>query len=161
MGLIFTAQQTKIGSDSEYQNDLKRIPTILGIYLKRQDEILQEVIVRVTMFNNREQAQYDHIYYLVKQLKVLKSNQREPFLTFFIVGGLIYWGSENAVISIAIAWMGAMIRAVANDLKRTYFLTEHNRAVCDFEGDLDQLKTKLEFTLKIEAEVSKLTRWKL
>lgn len=113
------------------------------------------------MFNNREQAQYDHIYYLVKQLKVLKSNQREPFLIFFIVGGLIYWGSENAVISIAIAWMGAMIRAVANDLKRTYFLTEHNRAVCDFEGDLDQLKTKLEFTLKIEAEVSKLTRWKV
>ena len=72
MGLIFTEQQTTIGSDPEYQNDLKRIPTILGIYLKRQDEILQEVIVRVTMFNNREQAQYDHIYYLVTTSPLLQ-----------------------------------------------------------------------------------------
>ena len=58
-------------------------------------------------------------------------------------------------------WITVKIVVVADDLKRTYFLTEHNRALCDFEGDLDELERKLESHMKIEDEVSKVTRWKL
>lgn len=95
------------------------------------------------MFNEREQAQFERIQYVYNRILALKTRKREPFSIFLIVAALIYFGTEIIVVSIAIGWIAAMIKGVADDLKRTYFLSEFNRAMCDFEGDLEQMRLRL------------------
>lgn len=80
----------------------------------------------------------------------LKSSEREPFAVFVIVAALIYWGTEIIGVSIAVGWIAATIRGVAGDLKRTYLLTEFNRTMCEFEGDLEELQRKLTIVLEVE-----------
>jgi hypothetical protein len=111
------------------------------------------------MFNEREQAQFEHVQYVHSRLLALKSSKREPFAVFVIVAALIYWGTEIIGVSIAIGWIAAMIRGVADETKRTYLLTEFNRAMCDFEGDLEELQRKLKVVLEVE-RVSALPFWR-
>ncbi len=95
------------------------------------------------MFNEREQAQFEHVQYVHSRLLALKSSKREPLAVFVIAAALVYWGSGIIGVSIAIGWIASMIGAVGYDLKRTYLLTEFNRAMCDFEGDLEEMRLKL------------------
>ena len=106
------------------------------------------------MFNEREQAQFEHVQYVHHRLLALKSSKREPFAVFVIVAALIYWGTEIIGVSIAIGWIAAMIRGVADDLKRTYLLTEFNRAMCDFEGDLEEMRLRLGIDGAVESAIA-------
>jgi hypothetical protein len=105
------------------------------------------------MFNEREQAQFEHVQYVHHRLLALKSSKREPFAVFVIVAPLIYWGTEIIGVSIAIGWIAAMIRGVADDLKRTYLLAEFNRAMCDFEGDLEEMRLRLDIDGAVESAI--------
>ena len=111
------------------------------------------------MFNEREQAQFEQIQYVHRRLLALKSGKREPFAVFVIVAALIYWGTEIIAVSIAIGWIAAMIRSLAYDLKRTYLLTEFNRAMCDFEGDLEEMRLRLGIDGAVESAIA-LPFWK-
>lgn len=113
------------------------------------------------MFSEREQAQFEHLQYVQNRLLALKSSEREPFAVFVIVAALIYWGTEIIGVSIAVGWIAATIRGVAGDLKRTYLLTEFNRAMCEFEGDLEELQRKLTIVLEVDLLSAQpfLRRW--
>jgi hypothetical protein len=102
------------------------------------------------MISEREQAQFDHLQYVHSRLLALKVSKREPFAVFVIAAALVYWGSGIIGVSIAIGWIASMIVAVGYDLKRTYLLTEFNRAMCDFEGDLEEMRLKLGFDGAVE-----------
>jgi hypothetical protein len=111
------------------------------------------------MFNDREQAQFEHVQYVHIRLLALKSSKREPFAVFVIVAALMYWGTEIISVSIAIGWIAAMLRGVADDLKRTYLLTEFNRAVCEFEGDLEEMRLRLRIDGAVKSATA-LPFWK-
>jgi hypothetical protein len=112
----------------------------------------------VAVFSEREQAQFEHVQYVHRQLMVAKSTKREPLAIFIIIGGLIYYGTQVLAVAIAIAWIAAMLRGLADDLKRTYLLTEFNRAMCEFEGDLEALKLKLGIDRDLKI-IAKKTFW--
>ena len=112
------------------------------------------------MFDEQQQAQFEHLQYLQQKMFVLKSNKHNSIFVGFLIGSLMYWGTKVIVIAIAIGWIAAMIRGVADDLKRTYLLTEFNRAMCGFEGDLEELQEKLRIDRDIECSISK-PFWKI
>jgi len=105
------------------------------------------------MFNEREQKQFEHVQYVHGRLLALKSSKHNSLAVFVIVAALIYWGTEIIVVSLAIGWIAAMIRGVADDLKRTYLLIEFNRAMRDFEGDLEEMRLRLQIDAVIESEL--------
>lgn len=106
------------------------------------------------MFSEREQAQFEHIQYVHNRLLALKSSRREHLAVFGLVAGLVYWGTELIAVAVALGWIATMIRGAADDLKRTYLLTEFNRAMCDFEGDLEEMRLKLGIDGAIERAIT-------
>lgn len=104
------------------------------------------------MFSDREQAKFEHLQYIQRRLIAMKSKRYELVVIFLVFFGLAYWGAENIFIAITIGWIPIVVRASAYELKRTYLSTEFNRALCEFDGDLKELKLRL----RIDAELGKI-----
>lgn len=47
-------------------------------------------------------------------------------------------------MGIVFGFLASFIRGAADDIKHELLLVAHNRALCDFDGDLKQLQTRLD-----------------
>lgn len=102
------------------------------------------------MFTEKDQALFEHMDYIQKRLlKKKKSANLNLVVLFIFFAGLGYVGTEEIALAIVIGCLPTMFRAVADDIIREIMLTQHNRALCDFEGDLEKLQLKLKLSSKL------------
>jgi hypothetical protein len=98
------------------------------------------------MFYGREQKQYEHIKYTRKRL--LKRKKENGLFNLIIIlavfGALGYLGTDSIFLAVMFALLAALIRGTADDIIRELLLAEHNRAICEFDGDSVELRKELE-----------------
>jgi hypothetical protein len=97
------------------------------------------------MFNNdKELAQYEHIQYL--QNLIFEKDRRSTLNSLMLLAvflSLGYLGTQSIPLSIVIGLLPVLIRGAADDVILTNLRTEHNRSICEFDGDIESLNLRL------------------
>lgn len=96
------------------------------------------------MFNDRDQAKFEFMVSIQQRIKKQKKySTLNLSVLFAICAGLGYIGTENIALTIIIGFVPTLIRAVGEQIMMEQLRTEHHRALCDFDGDLEELQKRL------------------
>lgn len=102
------------------------------------------------MFSDRDQAKFEFMASIQQRIiQRKKSSTLNLVVLFSIFAALGYAGTGNVALTIVIGLVPTIIRAVGNQIMMEQLKTEHHRALCDFEGDLEELQTKLKTTNEV------------
>ena len=97
------------------------------------------------MFNSdKERAQYEHIQYL--QNEIFKKARHRGLNSLFLLAIFLllgYLGTQSIPLSIVIGLLPVFIRGAADDVILTNLRTEHNRSICEYDGDVAALNLRL------------------
>lgn len=97
------------------------------------------------MFDDKDQAQFEYLQSIQKQMvekrKHANLNLSVVFAVFCALG---YVGSNSISLAIIFGAIPMLIRGVGNDIILRQLRNEHHRTLCMFEGDLEELKLKLD-----------------
>ncbi|MFM2350882.1 MAG: hypothetical protein RIR04_1848 [Pseudomonadota bacterium] len=96
------------------------------------------------MFSERDQIQFEYMKdthrRLVKNGKGLVASCVMLFSVFGILG---YIGTKNFALAICIGYLPVFLTAAIAEIYNKLLMAEYHRALCNFHGDLEELKLRL------------------
>ena len=99
------------------------------------------------MFSERDQIQFEYMKdtyaRIVKNGKGLIASCVMLFTVFGILG---YIGTKNVALAICIGYIPVFLSAAVADIQNKLLMAEYHRALCNFHGDLNELKLRLNVT---------------